>query len=435
MACHPHGMPPADPRWRPLSTHRAFPCCLALHSAQARFEELIATVRAEDPTLAADETRKRLATERYEEKRLRFVMVVLQHAATAGSAKVAAVAQEALQTDGLALLNASEASGNGAIGASTEGEGMAEEVEEEWAEAVDNELRHVAQLAEELGTLRTKMLQRERVLLSPSEQADSRKHEHYARLLKLPRLIDETLTTWIDPADDLSDKQVFQELLRLMGLPETVEPRLMRAMVEAVKQHRLRREREEIERGDWASLGAEPLALRTQWRLAHPAVRPFGTYVNVGGSGNEFALFLATLLNAIGAHVRLSIGCSDNVTISGGSPATDGVGRSCQMATEVRLGRNPSKLTPWVRTWLTGSRWLGKTYHYRLDREGYVWLNLDWVDGSRLQRPGVPFKSFDSLTTYYPSSLTWEVEGEELDSAGVPRPGHSPIESLHMGLR
>lgn len=392
-------------------------------------------MRAEDPTLAADETRKRLATERYEEKRLRFVMVVLQHAATAGSAKVAAVAQEALQTDGLALLNASEASGNGAIGASTEGEGMAEEVEEEWAEAVDNELRHVAQLAEELGTLRTKMLQRERVLLSPSEQADSRKHEHYARLLKLPRLIDETLTTWIDPADDLSDKQVFQELLRLMGLPETVEPRLMRAMVEAVKQHRLRREREEIERGDWASLGAEPLALRTQWRLAHPAVRPFGTYVNVGGSGNEFALFLATLLNAIGAHVRLSIGCSDNVTISGGSPATDGVGRSCQMATEVRLGRNPSKLTPWVRTWLTGSRWLGKTYHYRLDREGYVWLNLDWVDGSRLQRPGVPFKSFDSLTTYYPSSLTWEVEGEELDSAGVPRPGHSPIESLHMGLR
>ena len=33
------------------------------------------------------------------------------------------------------------------------------------------------------------------------------KHEHYARLFRLPVLIDEALSTWIDPADDLSDKQ------------------------------------------------------------------------------------------------------------------------------------------------------------------------------------------------------------------------------------
>ena len=43
-----------------------------------------------------------------------------------------------------------------------------------------------------------------------SESHEMKKHEHYARLLKLPRLIDETLSTWIDPADDLSDKQIFQ---------------------------------------------------------------------------------------------------------------------------------------------------------------------------------------------------------------------------------
>ena len=64
-----------------------------------------------------------------------------------------------------------------------------------------------------------------------------------------------------------------------------------------------------------------------------------------------------------------------------------------------------------------------------------MWLNLDWVDGNRVQRPGVPFKAYDSLTTYYPFSLTWEVEGEEFDSSGRPRPSTTPVESVRMGTR
>ena len=72
---------------------------------------------------------------------------------------------------------------------------------------------------------------------------------------------------------------------------------------------------------------------------------------------------------------------------------------------------------------------------YRLDREGYVWLNLDWVDGSRLQRPGAPFKPFDTLVTYYPTALLWETDGEEFDSSGVPKPRKAPVESLRMGTR
>ena len=91
----------------------------------------------------------------------------------------------------------------------------------------------------------------------------------------------------------------------MLGLPETVEPRLMRAMVEAVKQHRLRREREEMKRGDWADLGAEDLALRAGWRTAHPpALRSAEALINRGGDGNEFALFVASLLQAIGARRR-----------------------------------------------------------------------------------------------------------------------------------
>ena len=72
--------------------------------------------------------------------------------------------------------------------------------------------------------------------------------------------------------------------------------------------------------------------------------------------------------------------------------------------------------------------------HYRLDRHGYVWLNLDWVDTQRVQRPGVPYKPYATQTTYYPS-LLWETEGLEVDSAGAPKPKHSPSEALLIGVR
>ena len=99
------------------------------------------------------------------------------------------------------------------------------------------------------------------------------------------------------------------------------------------------------------------------------------------------------------------------------------------------MGRAPSKIAGWVRQVLPGSRWLGKAYHYRLDGEGYAWLNLDGIDGHRQQRPGVPYKQFDTLTTFQPGSLVWEVEGSEADSAGVPRLKWSPQDKVQMGVR
>jgi len=228
----------------------------------------------------------------------------------------------------------------------------------------------------------------------------------------------------------------------------------MRAMIEAVKQHRLRREREEIDKGDWAEHGPESLSLRPALRLAHPSgFRRASAMVNRAGDGSDFAIFVATLLHAIGAHVRLTLGCAKNVTIP--PPPPDGppwivaahheavaaqpwrgeAVQVCQLNAEVRLGRNPQKISNWVRTWLPGSRWLGKTYRYRLDREGYAWLNLDWVDGSRVQRPGVPFKPLESATTYYPHEMRWETAGEEVDSNGQPALKWSPVETLKMGMR
>ena len=45
-------------------------------------------------------------------------------------------------------------------------------------------------------------------------------------------------------------------------------------------------------------------------------------------------------------------------------------------------------MAAWARQVLPGSRWLGKAYSYRLDVQGYAWLNLDAIDGHRGQRPG-----------------------------------------------
>ena len=101
--------------------------------------------------------------------------------------------------------------------------------------------------------------------------------------------------------------QVYLELLRMMLLPEGLDARLMRAMVEAIKQHRLRREREALRRGDWAALKAEGLALRPSWRQQWPRpedLKPAEGLVNVGGDGNDFAIFVASLLHAVGAKAR-----------------------------------------------------------------------------------------------------------------------------------
>ena len=101
--------------------------------------------------------------------------------------------------------------------------------------------------------------------------------------------------------------QVYLELLRMMGMLEGLDVRLMRAMVEAIKQHRLRREKEELGRGDWAAFKSERLALRPSWRQQWPSpkgLKPAEALVNAGGDGNDFALFVTSLLHAVGAKAR-----------------------------------------------------------------------------------------------------------------------------------
>ena len=414
-------------------------------ATQRAYNDLIALVRAEDASLVADDTKKRVASERYDEARATWLASLLAKASELG---VPAAADAA------------------AVTAAPEGAAEVELLDvEDWD--VNWEGANVSAWAEELAELRPLIEERKKaaaeraaaaVAAADSKEAAAAaeardRSEHYARLLQLPSLIDATLSGWLDPGEDMSDKEIFRELMRLMGLPDAVEGRLMRTMVEGVKQHRLRREREEVEHGDWSDLGPENLVHRTTLRSSVPDLPPATSLVNAGGDGNDFAVFIATLLLAVGAHARVTLGCSPDVTLP--PPAPDGPpwavaaheaalaadppawpdkGHVCGMFAEVRMGKVPMKLVAWVRTLLPGSKWLGKAYHYRLDRHGYVWLNLDWVDTQRVQRPGVPYKPYATQTTYYPS-LLWETEGLEVDSAGAPKPKHSPSEALLIGVR
>lgn len=427
---------------------------------QQVFEELITTVRAEDPTLAAEEAKKARLHEAYEGNRAVWLVKLLGRAkqlglpvppprnisatdvssstSAAASTRVSALVAESEGRGGSSGVNAAEV-----VAAYEEAaKGPLQEVDDWGASLEDAAVREA--MVNELGVLMAKKSQA-LVVRSAAQEAgpgelgkhEQSKHAHYARLLKLPRLIDETLASWIDPSEDLSDKQIFHELLRMMGLPESIESRLMRAMIEAVKQHRLRREREAVLHGDWADQ-IEPEELHHRAVMRHARVRSpaAAALVNVGGDGNEFAIFMGAMLRAIGAKVRLTNGCAKHATVEeGGGWSSSSPSLICQLLLEVRLGRQPVRIVSWARSWLAGSKWVSKTYHYRVDHEGYAWLNLDYSDTRRIQRPGVPYKRFDTQTLYYPDSLTWEVEGEDVDSTGAPRLATSPVQSLDLGGR
>ncbi|KAL1503932.1 hypothetical protein AB1Y20_012393 [Prymnesium parvum] len=163
----------------------------ARRAAEARvqqaFEELVATVRTEDPALAAEEAKKQRMAEAYEAKRIEWLSALLGRA----------------QQRGLAIpppRNASDGAAAAAVAAAAEGDASEVEACDEAPTAA-----RVEEWVEELAALRGK---RAAAAAETKEEGHERqKHAHYARLLKLPRLIDETLASWIDPSDDLSDKQ------------------------------------------------------------------------------------------------------------------------------------------------------------------------------------------------------------------------------------
>jgi len=154
-------------------------------------------------------------------------------------------------------------------------------------------------------------------------------------------------------------------------------------------------------------------------------------------------------MQLLGAQVRISVGCSAGVPLppqpAEGLPPrevapleaallrgeTEEVRPVCQLLAEVRLGKRPSRLSAWVRAALPRSRWLGRTYHYRVDADGFVWLNLDWLDAQQgVQRPGVPYKAFERQTVYYPAEGRWEEE--EGEAEGRPRAKHWSVHSIKM---
>ena len=148
-------------------------------------------------------------------------------AAVAGADGVAAAARNGGAEEAEA---AGGAAGGGVVVVAT-AEGIAAEARELEGWNVGWETANVSQWREELGAMQAASAALEACVAPPGRESAAaqgracaddgditalstaqetrkrRKHEHYARLFRLPVLIDETLSTWIDPADNLSDKQ------------------------------------------------------------------------------------------------------------------------------------------------------------------------------------------------------------------------------------
>jgi len=407
-------------------------------------------VRAEDPSLA-DEDRRRAEQRRvYEGRRLGLLTTLLRRSAELGLA--GSRADEAAELGGALLSEPGVADGVAEAAAASSspphewGFGSGAAALAAWREEAAALRAARASWAEDEGKGRVE----ERTEEEEEKRRRRDKEEHYGRLLKLPQLVSTVLANYVGEASgELSDKQAFRELLRLMGLADALEPRLMRTIVEAVKQHRLRREYKEAAFEAPSGQEPEPLTHRPALASARPLLPPADHLVNAGGDGNKFAIFIACLMQLLGAQVRISVGCSAGVPLppqpAEGLPPrevapleaallrgeTEEVRPVCQLLAEVRLGKRPSRLSAWVRAALPRSRWLGRTYHYRVDADGFVWLNLDWLDAQQgVQRPGVPYKAFERQTVYYPAEGRWEEE--EGEAEGRPRAKHWSVHSIKM---
>ena len=65
---------------------------------------------------------------------------------------------------------------------------------------------------------------------------------------------------------------------------------------------------------------------------------PVSESVNLGGDGNQFALFIASVLSRMGAHVRVNLGCVQGRRPASGGAAAGGGGREPEQVLASRGG-------------------------------------------------------------------------------------------------
>jgi len=152
--------------------------------------------------------------------------------------------------------------------------------------------------------------------------------------------------------------------------------------------------------------------------------------------GNAFAVLLGALLREAGARSRMALGCAHEEAGKGAAvgvgPAAEAAAATaaanaeaqtgavllpgeCALWCEARIGRGQARLQQWAQRIYGGSR-EARTLHFRTDKEGFTWLNLDWHDAAKTQAPGAPYRKYSTAASFYldtGSHGRWEADGKE----------------------
>lgn len=152
-------------------------------------------------------------------------------------------------------------------------------------------------------------------------------------------------------------------------------------------------------------------------------------------SDDHFAILVAAVMQAVGVHTRLMIGCDPplaptDVTAAGGEGLAESDGGAaatqplCHAVAEVRVGKSAQKLGRWIAQHRKGQRALRKSVrgaieiNFRRDHLGFLWLPLRWRPGAAEQVPGAAYSN-SSFSMIYFEPGRYVVEGEPLDSRGM----------------
>ena len=171
---------------------------------------------------------------------------------------------------------------------------------------------------------------------------------------------------------------------------------------------------------------------------------------------DAFALLVSSVLTQAGVQTRVSLMCADAVSADpadderggaagGGAAGGEGGGfgaarlapavaaaatteaaPACHLTAEVRLGKSAKKIASWVGAHRKAQKATkkavkgAKEVFYRRQRNGYLWLSLRWQPGAVEQYPGAAYVSNFTYCVNFGSAGGWEVEGEALDSKGMP---------------
>ena len=332
-----------------------------------------------------------------------------------------------------------------------------------------------------LHSLRAQLLQEQLDSLGAQEGKRRGGATMAAPIEDIPALVGGVLTNY-EIAPTMKDDDVVLEILRLGTIAQdSLAVDALYWLSAAVVSHRAARAADSAaaaEAGgseEAASNATVEIAAdgKRQVKLLLPSLRVLSASALVSGKDvpasayaddaeDAFALLVSSVLTQAGVLTRVSLMCADALSadpadderggavgggVAGGEGGEGGEGGgfgaarlapnaavattteaapACHLTAEVRLGKSAKKIAAWVGAHRKAQKATkkavkgAKEVFYRRQRNGYLWLSLRWQPGAVEQYPGAAYVSNFTYCVNFGSAGGWEVEGEALDSRGMP---------------